>query len=132
MADLYRDCLQMASIIGVQVLSCSGSGSLSGVLGDLQYAIDSHSAKHGSGTGSVINLSLGGGYYQTMNNAVAAAVNAGIVVVVAAGNSSADAANYSPAIEPSVLTVGAATDGDSKAWFSNYGDLVDVYAPRYR
>lgn len=99
-----------AAIIGVQVLSgSSDSGSMSGLIAGLQYTIAAHAAKHGTGTGSVINMSLRGAYSATLNSAVANAVNAGSVVVVAAGNANADAATYSPASEPSVLTVGAAT-----------------------
>ena len=48
---------------------------------------------------------------------------------VAAGNSGADAANYSPASEPSAITVGASDSNDGKASFSNYGKLVDIFAP---
>lgn len=118
-----------ASIIAVQVLDGDGSGTTGGVLKGIQYAIAAHTAKRGTGTGSVINLSLGGVYSSTLNNAVASAVNAGIVVAVAAGNDNANAAMHSPASEPSVLTVGAATISDTRASYSNYGALVDVFAP---
>ena len=92
----------------------------------------------------VANLSLGGGYSQAENDAVRRAVEAGIVVTVAAGNSSADAADYSPASEPTALTVSAMEDinglpgggvgsagsgDDNFAYFSNFGEIVDVCAP---
>ena len=42
----------------------------------------------------------------------------------------ADTAYYAPASAPAVLTVGAlAQRNDSKAWFSNYGSPVDIFAP---
>jgi hypothetical protein len=50
-------------------------------------------------------------------------------MVVAAGNSSADACNYSPASEPSALTVGATTGTDARALYSNFGACVDLFAP---
>jgi subtilisin family serine protease len=124
-----------ASIVGVQVLNQGGSGSTSDVIAGIEWVVKQHSAIYGvavdgsTAGGSVINLSLGGGFSATMNMAVASAVKAGIVVVVAAGNDNEDASQHSPASEPSVLTVGASTNTDARATFSNFGSLVDVMAP---
>ncbi len=68
---------------------------------------------------------------------VASAVQKGIVVVAAAGNYDSDACDYSPASEPTVITVGAIDKFDKRSmhpeacppWWSNYGPCVDVYAP---
>lgn len=79
--------------------------------------------------GVVVNMSLGGGFSSSMNDAAAAIVDAGIFLAVAAGNDGADSANYSPASEPSACTVGATDSSDTLAYFSNFGDLVDVLAP---
>jgi subtilisin family serine protease len=56
-------------------------------------------------------------------------VASGVFFALAAGNSASNAANYSPASEPSACTVGASDISDVSASFSNYGALVDVYAP---
>ncbi|KAJ2935686.1 hypothetical protein H1R20_g1412, partial [Candolleomyces eurysporus] len=48
---------------------------------------------------------------------------------VAAGNSNANAASYSPARAPSAITVGSSTIADARSSFSNYGAVVDVFAP---
>jgi len=74
-------------------------------------------------------MSLGGGRSTAINSAAAAAVQAGVFMAVAAGNSNDDANFYSPASEASVCTVGATDVDDSRAWFSNYGTLVDVFGP---
>lgn len=95
----------------------------------LRYTYSKHNSKYGSGTGSVVNLSLGGSYSATVNSWVRQMVNGGLIVVVAAGNSNADAYHYSPASELTVLTVGAANVNDARSYFSNYGSLVDVFAP---
>ena len=45
------------------------------------------------------------------------------------GNDNRDACNYSPAAAENAVTVGASTLGDERAYFSNYGKCVDVFAP---
>jgi subtilisin family serine protease len=56
-------------------------------------------------------------------------VDNNIFLAVAAGNSNANAANFSPASEPSVCTVGATDSSDRRSTFSNYGSVVDIFAP---
>mmetsp|Transcript_19526 Transcript_19526/g.22192 ORF Transcript_19526/g.22192 Transcript_19526/m.22192 type:complete len:459 (+) Transcript_19526:223-1599(+) len=82
-------------------------------------------------TSSVANMSFGGGINASLDDGVKALTDIGITVVVAAGNSSTDACTFSPAHIPEVITVGASEQGDARAYFSNYGDCVDVYAPGY-
>jgi subtilisin family serine protease len=48
---------------------------------------------------------------------------------VAAGNDGQDASNTSPARVEEVITVGASAFDDTMATFSNFGSLVDVFAP---
>lgn len=52
-----------------------------------------------------------------------------MVFSVAAGNDNDDACNYSPAGAELAITVGASTLYDERAFFSNYGPCVDVFAP---
>lgn len=40
-----------------------------------------------------------------------------------------DAKDTSPANTPEAITVGATDITDSRAWYSNYGAIVDVFAP---
>lgn len=107
----------------VRVLNCRGSGTWSGVIAGIDWVANNHTGD------SVANMSLGGGYSTSVNAAVAGAVAKGVTMVVAAGNSSADACNYSPASEPSAITVGATTNTDLRASYSNYGTCVDIFAP---
>ncbi|PPR04615.1 hypothetical protein CVT24_011743 [Panaeolus cyanescens] len=53
----------------------------------------------------------------------------GIHIVVTAGNKNKDAHGTSPARSPHVITVGAMNILDKRSSFSNYGDVVDIYAP---
>lgn len=73
-------------------------------------------------------MSLGGPFSQLTNDAIAEAVAAGAFVAVAAGNENEDASNSSPASTPQACTVGATDKSDRRAEFSNYGELVDIFA----
>lgn len=79
----------------------------------------------------VINMSLGGSgaCSATYQTAINDAVNAGTVVVVAAGNSNADAVNYSPASCANVITVASTGKAGSRAYYSNFGSVVEIAAP---
>lgn len=111
------------TLVPVRVLDCSGSGTWSGVIAGLDWMVANAVRP------AVANMSLGGGASTLVNEAVARAVAAGITVSVAAGNSSVNACNYSPAGEPSAITVGSTTSTDTRSYFSNYGTCVDVFAP---
>ncbi|KAG9223385.1 hypothetical protein PLEOSDRAFT_1095843 [Pleurotus ostreatus PC15] len=115
-----------ASVVAVKVLSDAGSATVSDIISGLNFIIASARA---SGRPSVVLMALGGSASTAMDNAVTAVTTAGIHVVVAAGNSNTDAANTSPARVPSVITVGAITISDARSSASNYGSVVDVYAP---
>lgn len=89
-----------------------------------------------------------GGRSDPLHQAVCRVVQAGVTLVVAAGNDGRDASNTVPAAYPETIAVGAIvdTDGlpgglgpgtsagpdDSRASFSNYGPVVDIYAPGVR
>ncbi|KAI8344632.1 serine protease 1 [Chlamydoabsidia padenii] len=125
-----------AEPVAVKVLRSNGSGTMSDVVEGVEWASIAHSkaaeAAKKSGKpfkGSVANMSLGGGKSRSLDIAVNGAVDAGIVFAVAAGNDNADACNYSPASAENAITVGASTLSDERAYFSNYGKCVDVFAP---
>lgn len=60
-----------------------------------------------------------------MRNSIAS----GVTYAVAAGNSSANASSYSPARVTQAITVGATTSTDARAGYSNYGSVLDIFAP---
>ncbi|KAF2020973.1 subtilisin-like serine protease-like protein PR1A [Aaosphaeria arxii CBS 175.79] len=116
-------------LFAVKVLDSAGSGSNSGVIAGINFAANDQKTRAGCSKGSVANLSLGGSKSATVNSAAANAVSAGLFLAVAAGNDNANAANYSPASEPTAFTVGATDSNDARASFSNYGAVVDIFAP---
>ncbi len=79
----------------------------------------------------VINMSLGGGGAcdTTTQNAINSARSRGTVVVVAAGNENSDASGSNPANCAGVVTVAATNRSGGRAYYSNYGSVVDVAAP---
>ncbi|MGI2974927.1 S8 family peptidase [Vibrio alginolyticus] len=111
------------NLVGVRVLSCTGSGSTSGVIAGVDWV-----AANASGP-SVANMSLGGGQSVALDSAVQSAVQSGVSFMLAAGNSNADACNYSPARVASGVTVGSTTSTDARSSFSNWGSCVDIFAP---
>lgn len=119
-------------LFAVKVLNSGGSGTLSGVIGGIQFVqTDARSRKEAGECpkGVVSNMSLGGSKSTAVNDASAALVASGVFLAVAAGNSGDDAAFYSPASESTVCTVGATTIDDKRISWSNYGTVVDVFAP---
>lgn len=79
----------------------------------------------------VINMSLGGGGAcgSTYQNAINAAVANGTAVVVSAGNSNSDASGSRPANCNNVITVAASDRQGNRAFYSNYGPMVEITAP---
>ena len=113
------------SLIPVRVLDCRGSGTNSGVIAGINWAITNHLP----GVKAVANMSLGGGASSALDTALNNLIGDAVTVVVAAGNSGANACNYSPARVPNAITVAASTSADLVASFSNTGSCVDIIAP---
>ncbi len=110
-------------LVAVRVLNCQGSGTTSGVVAGIDWVTANRILP------AAANMSLGGGFSSTLNQAVARAVASGVTFSVAAGNSTADACTSSPSSEPSAITVGATDVSDGFAYFSNFGSCVDINAP---
>ena len=112
-----------ANIVAVRVLDNSGSGTTAGVIAGIDW-VTAHATAP-----AVANLSLGGGASATLDAAVRRSIAAGVTYTIAAGNSGANAANYSPARVTEALTVGATNSTDTRASWSNYGSVLDLFAP---
>lgn len=116
------------SLVAVRVLNCSGSGTTSGVIAGIDW-VTANAVKP-----AVANMSLGGGASTALDQAVTNSIASGVAYAVAAGNGNQagiaqDACRYSPARTPNAMTIGATTNADRKASFSNYGKCVDWFAP---
>ena len=115
-----------ATIHGVRVLNCQGSGSTAGVIAGMDWVIANVQ------TPAVANMSLGGSFSQTQNDAVDRMVDAGITLVTAAGNDGVDGCTFSPGSAENAFNVGATDRYDSRvngSWSSNWGSCLDIMAP---
>lgn len=114
-----------ATLHTVRTMPSSGDGLMSDQVAGFNWVM----ANKGSNI-SVINFSIAeDGIYAVQDNAITACVNAGIFVAVAAGNATDDTAKTSPGSCPAAFVVGATSEGDSVASYSNWGAAVDLWAP---
>lgn len=129
-----------ARLWAIKVLDKNGSGSMSDVIAAIDYVTANVKEIE------VANLSFGCQCKSSaLDTAITKSVSKGITYVVAAGNAKKDAATFSPAYHPKVISVSAISDTDGKcgskgpassygrddsfATFSNYGSTVDISAP---
>ncbi|GHE50061.1 S8 family peptidase [Streptomyces vinaceus] len=112
-----------AKLVAVRVLDDNGSGTTEQVVAGIDWVTQHHSGP------SVANMSLGGGADEALDEAVRRAIASGVTFAVAAGNESADAGQGSPSRVPEAITVASSTIDDQQSSFSNFGSVVDLYAP---
>ena len=120
--------LANVKIMPIKVLDETGEGPTSVVVMGIMYAYLNGCR--------VENMSLGdycdgfdGTDHLAMAEAINAASDAGTVVCVAAGNEHDNAGNHCPANIERAVTVAAIDSSKRLAYFSNYGDFVDISAP---
>lgn len=119
-----------ARIFAVKVLGDNGSGSLSDVM---QGVVWSYNNTKEAQKPSIATMSLGGPAINSraLDEAITNAIGGGLHFTIAAGNDNVDAQLYSPAHVEMANTIGAANSSaeNEKATFSNFGKLIDVWAP---
>lgn len=111
------------NLVAVRVLDCNGSGSYSGVIAGVDWVTANHKKP------AVANMSLGGPISQALEDAIANSIKAGVTYAIAAGNENQSACLSSPSRMTAAIKVGATSNTDQRASFSNYGPCVDLFAP---
>lgn len=110
-------------IVPVRVLNNSGSGTTAGVIAGVDWV--TRNARRPA----VANMSLGGSANVALDDAVRRSIASGVTYGVAAGSSASDAGSFSPARVAEALTTAATKIDDCVHSASNFGPLIDMYAP---
>ena len=116
-------------IFGVRVLNCGGFGTWAGVIAGVNWVTWHRQMPPFRNSPAVANMSLGGGANAAVDAAVVNSIRARITYSIAAGNSNMNALLFSPARVAPAITVGATDRWDFRAWFSNWGLGLDLFAP---
>jgi subtilisin family serine protease len=111
-------------LTAVRVLDCDGNGTTEQVVAGIDW-VSAFAIKP-----AVANVSLGSEVNDpVVNDAVNRSIDNGVTYAIAAGNSMVNACGVSPANVLGAITVGATDRVDLRAWFSNFGNCVDLFAP---
>lgn len=112
-----------ARIVSVKVLDCAGAGTLSSLLGGIDWV-----ARNATGP-SVAVMSWSYAPSASLDAAVAGLIRRGVLVTASAGNTGTDDCAMAPRSVPGVLVVANSTEDDTREPTSSTGDCVDLYAP---
>jgi len=119
-AGVAFDC----SIMPVKVLNETGFGYYSWIADGIYYAANN--------SADIISMSLGGPTpSQTLESAVTYAYNEGVTIVAAAGNEyqEGNPPQYPAAYDEYVIAVGATRYNETRSYYSNTGNYLDLTAP---
>ena len=115
-------------LIGVKVLGCGGTGSISGVIKGVDW-VTANAVKP-----AVANMSLGGGPSQALDDAVRQVGRQRRLLLAGRRQRRREACTSSPAragagTNNGIVTTAATNSLDQEASWSNYGSCVDLWAP---
>ncbi len=133
---------------GVTLRSIRTSGPVSTLVAAANWVTRDHNNTNNVSIPVVVNISLGcpindtqtdhglvAGCGNSIDAAVQNSINAGLTYAIAAGNGvddrlpAVDASTITPADVPAALTIGASNLSDVRGDFSNFGQVLDLFAP---
>jgi thermitase len=113
--------LAQVRVMAEKVIDSSGYGYADWVANGIIHATDCGA--------KIVSMSIGGwGDSELIHDAVKYAYDAGVLLVAAAGNSASNVKPY-PAGYEEVVSVAATDEYDNTAYFSNWGDWIELAAP---
>ncbi|RLI03228.1 hypothetical protein DRO30_01405, partial [Candidatus Bathyarchaeota archaeon] len=113
--------LAQVKIMAEKCLNSWGYGYWDWVASGIIHAVDAGA--------DIISMSFGGyADSQLLHDAIKYAYDTGVLLVAAAGNDNTNMKHY-PACYDEVIAVAATDEYDNKAYFSNWGDWIELAAP---
>ncbi|HYX43800.1 MAG TPA: S8 family serine peptidase, partial [Acidimicrobiales bacterium] len=109
-----------ATIMPVRVLDWDGNGEVADIAAGIRFAADNGA--------QVVVMSLAGTDTGPVAEAVSYEAAKGVILVAPSGNQGAAGLRF-PASHPDVISVGAVAPDKTHAYYSNYGDGLDLVAP---
>jgi subtilisin family serine protease len=110
-----------AFVIPVRVMSCTGSGTIAGIISGINHVASDCAATDKC----VATMAFGGSFSTALNNAVDSLVNSGVPVTVPVGS---NGCNGSPAGATSAIGVAGVNDADCPT-SGVTGACIDIYGP---
>ncbi len=120
--EILANCTTDVYLLSIKAIGDNGTGTATDVYSAVKYAIDKE-----CDVIFMANSMKDSPDNDALELLIDSALCNGITVIAAAGNSGADAADYTPANIPGVITAGAMDKDGYKVSSSNYGSCVDYY-----
>ena len=136
--DSFNHGTFVAGVIGGKTFGVAKNALLhsvrvqAGALGnstDLVNGLNFVAANHIKPAVANISLATTSCFTTSIDTAVQNLINNGVTVVVGAGDSGVDASCTSPAHLAAAITVSSSTSIDSRTSGSNFGSVIDIFAP---
>ena len=136
--DSFNHGTFVAGVIGGKTFGVAKNALLhsvrvqAGALGnstDLVNGLNFIAANHIKPAVANISLATNSCFTTSVDTAVQNLINNGVTVVVGAGDSGVDASCTSPAHLAAAITVSSSTSVDSRTSGSNFGSVIDIFAP---
>ncbi|XP_070555826.1 alkaline serine exoprotease A-like [Ptychodera flava] len=114
---------KLSNPVGLRAVNCLGFGPESWVIECMDWVLENAEFP------AVSSFSLAYERSQAIDDAVERMHNGGVTVIAGAANDNDDASLKSPAGAAKTYTIAGTDIDDSRAWFSNFGTCVDIFAP---
>ena len=115
-----------ALLHSVRVLASGTNGNSQDLVNGLNFVAANHIKPAVANISLAIDNACG---TTSVDTAVQALINSGVTVVIGAGDANVSASCTSPAHVAGAITVSSSTSTDSRTTNSNFGSVVDLFAP---
>jgi Tol biopolymer transport system component len=111
------------TLFAVRAFNCSNSTTVANLVAGIDWVTGNHISP------AVAHVSISTAGNATIDAAVSNSIASGVSYAIAAGDINVDAGTRTPARVAAAMTVGGTNTIDSRVTTSNYGAVLDVFAP---